>query len=209
MALNFAANLTFMFTSETDNLVERYSLAKQAGFRAVECAYPYDYPVEDLVQAKESHNLQQVLMNTWPGGADVGGYGIGALPGCEELFREKLEISVKYAKALKCPRMRIMASKQSSRFTPEEMEELDVFHLQQMEGNLTRSFEKYMPFVEHVQIAQVPHRNEPDSPGEIDYKYVFGLLEKSGYTNWIGCEYKASNGTLDGLNDLEEKKPNI
>ncbi|ELU09691.1 hypothetical protein CAPTEDRAFT_5040 [Capitella teleta] len=187
-------------------------------------------------------------MNTWPGGADVGGYGIGALPGCEELFREKLEISVKYAKALKCPRMRIMASKQSSRFTPEEMEEvitegivamiepcnnfsmpgylinhpikavriiqrlnhpnlrlqLDVFHLQQMEGNLTRSFEKYMPFVEHVQIAQVPHRNEPDSPGEIDYKYVFGLLEKSGYTNWIGCEYKASNGTLDGLKWVTE-----
>lgn len=42
----------------------------------------------------------------------------------------------------------------------------------------------------HIQIAQVPGRNEPDGPGEINYNYVFNLLEKLGYQGHIGCEYR-------------------
>ena len=42
----------------------------------------------------------------------------------------------------------------------------------------------------HMQIAQVPERGEPDSPGEINYDYVFSVLEKAGYQGWIGLEYK-------------------
>ena len=42
----------------------------------------------------------------------------------------------------------------------------------------------------HVQIAQVPGRNEPDSAGELDYRYLFSLLETMGYCGYIGCEYK-------------------
>ncbi|KAG9341535.1 hypothetical protein JZ751_019040 [Albula glossodonta] len=51
----------------------------------------------------------------------------------------------------------------------------------------------------HVQIAQVPERNEPDSPGEVNYSYLFSLLERLGYQGYIGCEYKpldASKSTL-------------
>ena len=33
--------------------------------------------------------------------------------------------------------------------------QLDMFHLQQLEGNLTRNIEKYLPYVGHIQIAQV------------------------------------------------------
>ena len=33
--------------------------------------------------------------------------------------------------------------------------QLDLFHLQQIEGNLSRNIEKYLPYVGHVQIAQV------------------------------------------------------
>ena len=33
--------------------------------------------------------------------------------------------------------------------------QLDMFHLQQMEGNLSRNMEKYLPYVGHVQVAQV------------------------------------------------------
>lgn len=42
----------------------------------------------------------------------------------------------------------------------------------------------------HVQIAQVPGRNEPDSPGELNYSYLFKTLERYGYQGYIGCEYK-------------------
>ena len=33
--------------------------------------------------------------------------------------------------------------------------QLDLFHLQQIEGNLTRNIEKYLPYVGHIQVAQV------------------------------------------------------
>lgn len=54
-------------------------------------------------------------------------------------------------------------------------------------------------FLGHVQIAQVPDRNEPDTVGEIDYKYVFSLLEKHNYNDYIGLEYKPRAGSVEGL----------
>lgn len=45
-------------------------------------------------------------------------------------------------------------------------------------------------FSGHVQIAQVPGRNEPDSAGELNYSYLFNTLEEHGYQGYIGCEYK-------------------
>jgi hydroxypyruvate isomerase len=48
---------------ETSSLLERYSLAAKAGFKAVECAFPYDYPVQQVVDAKEALELEQILLN--------------------------------------------------------------------------------------------------------------------------------------------------
>ena len=67
MSLNFCANLSFMFQSETSALLERYHLAKNAGFKAVEVAFPYDIPKELLKEVKERTGLEQVLLNTFPG----------------------------------------------------------------------------------------------------------------------------------------------
>lgn len=40
-----------------------------------------------------------------------------------------------------------------------------------------------------MQIAQVPGRHEPDSPGELNFPYIFELLESLGYSGYVGCEY--------------------
>ena len=37
--------------------------------------------------------------------------------------------------------------------------QLDLFHLQQLEGNLSRNIEKFLPYVGHIQIAQASERN--------------------------------------------------
>ena len=37
--------------------------------------------------------------------------------------------------------------------------QLDLFHLQQLEGNLSRNIEKYLPYVGHIQIAQASEGN--------------------------------------------------
>jgi hydroxypyruvate isomerase len=49
-----------------------------------------------------------------------------------------------------------------------------------------------------VQIANVPGRHEPDQ-GEVDFAFLFDLLDEIGYGGWIGCEYRPSAGTLAGL----------
>ncbi|XP_048353122.1 putative hydroxypyruvate isomerase [Sphaerodactylus townsendi] len=77
--------------------------------------------------------------------------------------------------------------------------QLDIFHCQIMDGNLTWNLETYFPIIGHVQIAQVPARHEPDSPGELDFSYLFQLLELKGYSGYIGCEYAPTGDTVKGL----------
>ncbi|XP_078264437.1 putative hydroxypyruvate isomerase isoform X2 [Rhinoraja longicauda] len=81
--------------------------------------------------------------------------------------------------------------------------QLDLFHWQIMDGNLTQNITNYFPLIGHVQIAQVPNRNEPDTPGEINYSYIFKLLETLGYQGYIGCEYTPKGNTIDGLGWLK------
>jgi hydroxypyruvate isomerase len=58
--------------------------------------------------------------------------------------------------------------------------------------------------VGHIQLAQVPDRHEPDTSGEIDYDYIFSLLEQLGYDGWIGLEYKPTGNTKEGLKLVQE-----
>src|SRR3546814_14963814 len=55
-----------------------------------------------------------------------------------------------------------------------------------------------MDIIRHIQVSNVPDRTEPDV-GEIDYPYLFDLIDEVGYAGWIGCEYRPRAGTLEGL----------
>ncbi len=76
--------------------------------------------------------------------------------------------------------------------------QLDLYHCQIMEGDLAIHIRELAGRYAHVQIAGVPERHEPDR-GEINYPYLFDLLDKVGYDGWVGCEYRPANGTLAGL----------
>lgn len=75
---------------------------------------------------------------------------------------------------------------------------LDVYHMQLTDGNLAETLQQTMPLLQHIQIAGVPGRNEPDR-GEINYPFLFELIDRLGYAGWIGCEYKPLTTTLEGL----------
>lgn len=70
--------------------------------------------------------------------------------------------------------------------------------MQIVEGNLTKTLERLLPRIGHVQIADVPGRNEPGT-GEINYPYVFRRLDELGYRGWVGCEYRPAGATDAGL----------
>ncbi len=76
--------------------------------------------------------------------------------------------------------------------------QLDLYHRQIMNGDLAGAIRTYLPIIGHIQIAGVPGRHEPDV-GEINYSYLFDLLDDLGYQGWIGCEYRPRGATLAGL----------
>lgn len=81
---------------------------------------------------------------------------------------------------------------------------VDLFHLQLIQGNIINSLRDFQPFIGHVQIAQAPNRNEPNTQGELDLKYILRELEKIGYNDYIGCEYKPLTTAGEGLRWVEE-----
>jgi 2-dehydrotetronate isomerase len=87
--------------------------------------------------------------------------------------------------------------------------QMDLYHCQIVEGDVAMKIRQYLPTgnVGHFQIAGVPERQEPDI-GEMNYPYLFDVIDSMGYDGWIGCEYKPKlggqpNGTSSGLGWLK------
>jgi 2-dehydrotetronate isomerase len=74
----------------------------------------------------------------------------------------------------------------------------DAYHVQIMEGDITKRLERHFDMIGHVQIAAVPSRNEPDG-GELNIAHVLATLKRLGYKGYIGCEYKPRGKTEEGL----------
>ena len=76
--------------------------------------------------------------------------------------------------------------------------QMDFYHAQIMEGDLSMTLKDNFAGVGHIQIASVPERHEPDE-GEVNYPHLFALLDELGYSGWVGCEYRPRGRTEDGL----------
>jgi len=76
--------------------------------------------------------------------------------------------------------------------------QLDLYHVQVMEGDLATKIRGLAGHYPHVQIAGTPGRHEPDI-GEINYPYLFDLFDEIGFAGWIGCEYRPRGDTVAGL----------
>ena len=80
--------------------------------------------------------------------------------------------------------------------------QLDLYHCQVMRGDLASQIEIHFPLIRHIQIAGNPGRHEPDL-GEINYTFLFALIDRLGYEGWIGCEYRPVGSTRAGLGWLK------
>jgi hydroxypyruvate isomerase len=242
----FAANLTMMFNEA--QFLDRFGAARRAGFRAVECQYPYAHEPAEIGARLDQHGLSMALFNTPPGDREAGERGMAAVPGMEARFAEHLERALDYAERLRPGHIHIMAGiarGPSARATfianlrracaraPEQgfviepindrdlpgyhlsttddarsiiedvgalnlRLQLDLYHCQIMEGDLTRRIEALAPLIGHVQIAGVPERREPDR-GEFDFHHLMRTLDRVGFAGWVGCEYHPAGATEAGL----------
>lgn len=76
--------------------------------------------------------------------------------------------------------------------------QMDFYHCQIVDGDLAGHLRANFAHIRHLQIAGVPERHEPDR-GEVNYPYLFDLMDELGYDGWVGCEYRPAGDTLAGL----------
>ena len=65
----------------------------------------------------------------------------------------------------------------------------DFYHLARMGEDPIAVIDRHAARIGHVQVADVPGRGRPGT-GEIPYAAVLRALEESGYTGFVGLEYK-------------------
>lgn len=104
-----AANLSMMFTELP--FERRFDAAARAGFRGVECLFPYDWPLPRLAGLLREAGLEQALFNGPPGDWAGGERGLASLPGREAEFRDGLRRALDYAQGLGCSRLHVMAGR--------------------------------------------------------------------------------------------------
>ena len=103
----FAANLSMLYPEH--DFLDRFAAAARDGFQGVEFLFPYAYEPKELASRLRDNGLQQVLFNAPPGNWDGGERGLACLPGREKEFQEGMAQALRYAEALQCPRVHLMA----------------------------------------------------------------------------------------------------
>lgn len=206
MPLKFCANLTFQF-QEAKSILDRYRLAKEAGFKGVESAFPTDINLDELVEVQQETGLEQVLLNIDTGSVTNGSFGCASFLNSLDDFNKNLNNTIKYAKALNCEKIHLMAGKHSEptdnrhenfyisnlRYAAGKLAQngmvgviepinkyavpgyylnsfdhavkvlekvnhsnlklmVDLYHLQHITGNVTRSLEDFSKHIGHVQV---------------------------------------------------------
>ncbi len=82
----------------------------------------------------------------------------------------------------------------------------DFYHIQIMEGDLTRRLERHWDYIGHFQFASVPLRQEPHL-GEISLKTLFSDIQRRGWNGYLGAEYRPAGRTEDGLSWMKTLAP--
>jgi hydroxypyruvate isomerase len=103
----FAANLSMLFNEVA--FLDRFEAAANAGFKGVECQFPYDVEATELRSRLERFGLSQVLHNLPAGDWAAGERGIACHPNRVDEFKAGVNQAIAYATQLGCPQVNCLA----------------------------------------------------------------------------------------------------
>ena len=132
MALRYDVNVSILLTELP--LLERPQAARDAGFTAIECWWPFDVPVppdrdvDAFVGAVKDAGVRLVSLNAHGGDLRAGERGLTSLPGREAEFRDNLDVAVGLLDALDCPTLHVLHGNRDGS-DPARQDELAVEHL--------------------------------------------------------------------------------
>jgi hydroxypyruvate isomerase len=250
--MKFSANLSMLY--QEHGFIERFGAAAADGFRGVEFVSPYEFDAAELAAVARAAGTEIVLFNSPAGDWARGERGIACHPGREDEFAEGIETALRYAQALDCRKVHVMAGIVPSGANPDDAEwalvgnlrhaaarlgahgimallepinqmdmpgfavsttdhaegvmakvghdnlrlQYDFYHMEMTQRRVLQTFERLLPVIGHVQIADVPGRHEPGT-AQMDYPAIFAGIERLGYDGWVGAEYRPAAGTSEGL----------
>lgn len=245
MTLPISANVGFLW--DHLDLTDRIRAAKAAGFDAVECHFPYEYPAEDITAVLSETGLRMLGINTILG--PEGFFGLAAVPGYESAARAAIDQAIDYATAIEARHINVVggltdggaeaeatfqanlayaaekAAKKGLIIVIEALNPravpgahlatqdaafataktvgasnlkvmLDFFHAQIVQGDIETLIRENLDLIGHVQFAAVHDRGEPDQ-GELNYPYLFAVLEQAGYDGHLGAEYRPRGESVE------------
>lgn len=105
----FAANVSMLFSEVP--FLERFALARAAGFEAVEFLFPYEHESTDVSTALRDSGLKLALFNFPAGDFGAGDRGLASDPLRVDLFRESANLAMQYAQVLRPEKMNCLAGK--------------------------------------------------------------------------------------------------
>lgn len=105
--MKFSANLSWLFTEYP--LEARFTMAHEAGFKAVELLFPYELKLEQLGQLLLCNSLKLDLINAPAGAWQQGQRGFAGEPYEGEAFRQSMKDARRYATTLGCHKIHVMA----------------------------------------------------------------------------------------------------
>ncbi len=77
----------------------------------------------------------------------------------------------------------------------------DIYHMQMMGEKPEQFIAEHADKIGHIQFADCPGRGQPGT-GRINFERMFSAIEDSGYSGWVGAEYKPVGSTIESLDWL-------
>ncbi|WP_342077399.1 TIM barrel protein [Yoonia sp. SS1-5] len=105
--MRFSANLGFLWADLP--LPDAIHAAKDHGFDAVECHWPYAFDPGDVRAALTATGLTMLGLNTARGDVDAGENGLSALPERIDDARAAIDAALAYARAIDAQNIHVMA----------------------------------------------------------------------------------------------------
>lgn len=89
-------------------------------------------------------------------------------------FGDDIDLCVDLIRQVDSPRMKLL---------------FDIYHVQIMNGDVTRRFRQYHELISHVHTAGVPGRGELDETQELYYPAIIRAIHETGYDGYITQEF--------------------
>lgn len=111
----FAVNVSTLFTEVA--FLDRFRAASEAGFEAVECQFPYNFPASEIRERLRSFKLRHVSMNAPAGDWEAGERGLTSSE-YGDRFDASINLAREYASTLGCERVHVLTGRSRSTNPP-------------------------------------------------------------------------------------------